>query len=284
VWRRAAAALVAIGLAGCGTGRESARSPTPTPATTASEDYAPGLAADVHVPHRSVAGDAVPVVVLVPGGAWMTADRTGLDPLARELAEQGMFVVNATYRAASDGVEFPAPVADIACAVGFAVARAETTGLGPGPVVLVGHSSGAHLAALAALRDDHHRRADCAHPAATIDGYVGLAGVYDVSQAAEAAEPLFGVGPGDDPQRWAAGNPLEWVDARPSLPVLLAHGDADDLVPTFFTRRFADALRAAGHPVTVVIVPNADHHDLYDASVVAVPITRWITLLSAHDR
>jgi acetyl esterase/lipase len=274
----------ALALAACGTAGGTSGSAPPTmthpPATTnpSTDDYAPGVAADVHLPVDVGADAAVPVVVLVPGGAWLTADRAGLDPLARELASEGIFVVNATYRAASSGARFPTPVGDIVCAVAFAVVEAEASGLRPRPVVLVGHSSGAHLAALAALGDDHFHDG-CAYPAATVDAFVGLAGVYDVALVPDVAEPLFGAGPGEAPDLWREGNPLSWVDARPSLPVFLAHGDADELVPLSFTQRFADALRAGGHPVDVEVVPGAGHHDLYAADVVAASIARWIASL-----
>ena len=58
--------------------------PPGRPVTTA--DYLPGLAADVVLPPRAT---RPPVVVLVPGGGWHTADRSGLLPLARALADGG---------------------------------------------------------------------------------------------------------------------------------------------------------------------------------------------------
>ena len=117
----------------------------------ATEDYIPGVAADVYLPDAT---GTVPLVVMVPGGAWIAADRSGLGPLAEQLAGDGIAVVNATHRPAGGDVHFPGPVRDVVCSVDFAVARLRAAGLEPHPVVLLGHSTGAHLAALAVLATD----------------------------------------------------------------------------------------------------------------------------------
>jgi acetyl esterase/lipase len=258
-------------------GDPAARPAPPPPATT---DYLPGVAADVHAP----AGRAPrAVIVLVPGGAWRTADREGLAPLAEHLAVAGHLVVNATYRAAADGVQFPVEVEDVTCAIAFAAAGAGT-GLDPShPVIVVGHSSGAHLAALAALAGSAFTGA-CPWPEAAVDALIGLAGVYDVHQVPEIAEQLFGVPLARAPDRWRDGNPFTWVDRRPALGVFLAHGDADDLVPVPSSQRFAAALERAGHPVRVEIVRGADHHAIYSAELIAPRILAWIDQLGDAER
>jgi len=85
---RFAVALVVTGslavLTGCGS--SGATPPSTAGGTVVTQDYLPGLAADVHLP---TGVRAAPVVVLVPGGAWLTADRRGLTPLARSLAAAG---------------------------------------------------------------------------------------------------------------------------------------------------------------------------------------------------
>ena len=109
---------------------------------------------------------------------------------------------------------------------------------------------------------------------------MGLSGTYDVTSFADVARPLFGVSEQDDPELWREGNPLTWVDRRPSVPVFLGHGDADRLVPLSSSRTFADALEAAGHPVHLEIVPGADHHDLYAPQVIEGALSTWIRSLA----
>jgi acetyl esterase/lipase len=148
-------------------------------------------------------------------------------------------------------------------------------------VIVLGHSAGAHLAALAALAGDHFR-AHCPYPPVRIDGLVGLSGPYDVVLLPDVAYPLFGVRAADAPATWREGDPMTWLTQRTDLPVLLAHGGADSLLPPAFTRTFADALRAAGHPVEVSIVPGADHNDMFAPKVIADTVIAWIdSLVSA---
>jgi acetyl esterase/lipase len=211
----------------------------------------------------------------------VSADRDGLTPLARALAAGGIVAVTMTYRAAGAGGRFPEQVQDVACAVDFAVQRARGAGVTPGPVVVLGHSAGGHLAALAALGADRFA-GTCAYPRAHIDALIGLAGAYDVSRIPDLAQPLFGVTPEKDPARWREGNPLTWVEQeaqRAGLTVLLAHGGSDSDVPESFTADFGEALRRHGYAVRVETVPGATHQTIYSAPVIAPFVTTWVRAL-----
>ena len=250
-------------------------SATSAPHFVGTVQYLPGVAADLYLP---TGVSRAPVVVLIPGGGWRSADRSGLTPLAEALANDGMAVVNATYRVGEDGARFPTPVQDAACAVDFAVARARQAGITPQSVVLVGHSSGGQVAAVAALAGDQFPAA-CPYAHVPPDGFVGLAGAYDLMAINGAAFELFGATSAQKPELWRMGDPATWVGARvtpPVLSVLLAHGEADDVLPTTFTTFFGDRLRAAGHPVQVVLVPKADHQTIYRPEVIEATIRDWV--------
>lgn len=244
---------------------------------TASHDYLPGLAAFPHVPPGVT---SAPVVVLVPGGGWRSADPTGLEPLAQSLAEEGVFAMPVVIRAADDGVVHPTPVEDVLCALADGAATARANGLEPERLVVLGHSSGAHLSALAALAtDDYDPR--CEDPLVAPDAVVGLAGPYDIRDFADAAAALFGDGADrDDRAQWDAANPLLRAGLRPEVPFLLLHGDADDVVPAVFSTDFGTALRAAGHATTVNILPGEDHDSIYSAQVAAEPVADWLDSLT----
>ena len=270
----AATVLAALVVGGC-----SASEPTTGPTSSSpthlagTEEYLPGLAADVYLPTDPVGAS---VVVLVPGGTWQSADRTGLGPLADALADRGIVAVTATYRTGTDESRFPVPVEDIVCAVGFAQARANEVGAS-GPLVLLGHSAGAHLAAVAALVPERFQ-GQCSSAPAAPDALVGLAGPYDVESSADVAWPLIGSTPEEDPKAWEEANPLTWAASRTELPVLLAHGDADDVVPLELTNQFVDALRDEGHEVRMELVPDADHDAIYGAQMAAL-VADWIDSL-----
>lgn len=210
------------------------------------------------------------VVVLVPGGGWSTADPTGLRPLAAALAEAGLAVVTITYGTSSTGDVYPRPLDDVACAVAFAAEQV------PGlPVVLVGHSAGAHLSAMAGLLPDRDDP-ECPYSPHQADAVVGLAGPYDVGFTGEYGEHLFGVPKNQDPGLWREGNPHTWVAERPDLPFLLVHGTVDSLAGVFFTEDMADALEGAGHPVTVELLPGREHNDVFLPEVVADLLVAWV--------
>jgi len=289
------AAVLAVGgvLVACGSGTghgaptSASGSAQGLVAPSSTEEFRPGLDADIYTPTTTgpattpatvTPGGSVsrtPVVVLIPGGGWTSADRSGLAPLAAALARSGMTVVSATYRTADSGTFYPAPLEDVACAVAFAAARATAAGIDPHPLVVVGHSAGANLAALAALTPEHVA-ATCPYPAVAPDALVGLSGPYDVAEIPEIAVALFGVSAQKDAALWKDGNPLTHADSRPDVPVLLLHGRADPVVPVSFTTRFAVALKDGGHQVTVELVAGADHVGTYQADVAAPRLVDWI--------
>ncbi|HEU5037768.1 MAG TPA: prolyl oligopeptidase family serine peptidase [Nocardioides sp.] len=269
------ALVLVLGLGSCATPGSSTRSWTPeTPASDPSLTvrYSPGLTEDVYLPRRT---GRVPLVVLVPGGSWTTSDPSGFAALAADLAHSGVVAATARIRAAEDDVVYPAPVEDVLCAVAVAVQEARSRGYVPDPVAVLGHSSGAHLAALAVLAYDDYAFG-CRAPAVEPDALVGLSGPYDISRMPDVASALFDVGPDGAPEAWQNANPVVRADRRPDVPVLLLHGVEDATVPVDFTTQFADALEAAGHPTTVDLVPGVDHLGIIRADVAGDPVAEWL--------
>lgn len=263
--RARAAAVTAVALAllaAC-----DSESPTQTPSvvgTPGPGEYLPGLAAVVELP----VGEPEAVFLVVPGGGFRAADPTGLLPLGADLADEGFAAVTITYDHAGTDTYYPRPVEEVACGIAYAAAQA------PGvPVVVVGHSAGANLAMLAGLQP---LRTDvsCPYEPHAADALVGLAGPYDVHQS-RIGEDLFGVPQTQDPEMWRDGDPLTWADARPEVPVLLMHGDADEMVPTWFTESMADALEQGGHDVVARYPEGARHNDLFRSQWLLDPLVDW---------
>ncbi len=273
----AVAALVSVAavasLAGCVDPPQTDSAKSVLPATAAGFD--PAQSSRLFLPEGEPA-EGAPLIVLVPGGGWTSADPAGLTGLATWLTRRGAAAVAVTYRTASDGAYFPTTAQDIACGLANAVARTQRAGLDVGEVVVVGHSAGAHLSAVVALTPGAFA-SGCADPPVAADRFVGLAGPYDVTLLGGLTSDIFGPD-GQDPSGWAAANPVALATERPELPVLLIHGAADATVPVALTERFATALIAGGHPVVTDYPEGVDHDSVYSAEVAGPLISDWLGL------
>ena len=245
----------------------------PVVGATASGSYDADASAEPHVPTGVT---SAPVVVMIPGGSWQSADPTSFEPLAEALADRGVVAVPVTIRAAQDGVVHPTPVEDVLCALAHGAAVAGEAGIRPTRLVLLGHSSGAHLSAVATLAPDRYDPT-CEDPVVEPDALVGLAGPYDIREFAEPAAALFA--PDADAAEWDGANPVLLADRRPEVPVLLLHGTLDDVVPTGFSTDFGTALRDGGHATTVTVLPEDDHASIYSAETAAAPVADWLASL-----
>ena len=214
-----------------------------------------------------------PAVVLVHGGSWVAGSPRSLEPLARHLAASGYLVVNTRYRLASLEVpSFPQALHDIACAVRHAAHHPASDG----SVTLIGHSAGAHLAAVVALTGDTYGE-ECDDPVvATADRLVGLAGPYDIVQLGVLAAPLFGVAPSEDPDLWASGNPMSLIGPETDVAVLLLHGDDDTVVSVRFSESFAEALESAGFLVDLQILTDVTHMTVTDPTAIGDTLVGWL--------
>jgi acetyl esterase/lipase len=255
----------------------TATSPSPTvPAVPTAFD--PAAVSQLFLPPGGATG-AIPLVVLFPGGSWNTHDNSGLVPLARQLAAAGFAVVNSSYRAGQEGVHFPVPVHDVQCAIAYAAKTAASHGITGGPLIVVGHSAGGHLAALAAVSGDALRPL-C--PVPPITGFVGLGGVYDTALFEPYLTDFFHAARIGHLALWASGDPIAYVAAGKApklLQVLLIAGGQDFDVPMNQAQAFDAALREAHVPVTLTVAAGARHADLYTPVVAATPIITWVKAL-----
>ena len=289
----ASAALLAGGLVGCGSAtdgaaRESA-APLPTATATATHDslvpsaatpitadYVPGQAAQLRLPAKA---GAAPLIVMVPGGGWATADPTGLVPLAAQLTDDGASTALITYATTSTHSTFPEAVDDVACAVRWATAQAAAHGHPATHVIVLGHSAGGHLAALVSFSGSEFG-SRCPYPVVRIDGLIGLAGVYDTDQFQPVLAPWMGKGPAQAPDAWRRVNPTAWLRDGKAVPsglrVLLIHGDADTSVPLAQTTSLARNLDAAGIDVRTDVLPGLGHLEIFQAPHAEPPIRAWL--------
>ncbi len=207
---------------------------------------------DVYVPERA-AVEPRPVVVFWHGGRWRDGDKADYRFVGATLAESGYVALVANYRH-YPAVKMPGFMHDAALAALFAAAHATEYGGARQRLYLMGHSAGAHLAALVTL--DPRYFAATGQAAPPIAGVIGLSGPYDFLPLIEPDDQdMFG-----PPELYPASQPINFVRAD-APPVLLVQGLNDATVKPKNSRNLAAALRALGVPVTLKLYPKCSHAD-----------------------
>jgi acetyl esterase/lipase len=104
---------------------------------------------DLYLPRRTDRERRIPTIVYLHSGGWIGGSRANVADVATAQLARGYAVASVDYRLASPGGgSFPAVVYDVKRAVRFLKAHADTWGLDPTRVILMGSSAGGHLAAL----------------------------------------------------------------------------------------------------------------------------------------
>jgi acetyl esterase/lipase len=241
--------LSALGLLGC-SGQDLLNGLTPSSASDQIRDleYAPDQAQALDIYRPTPSARSSPVVVFFYGGRWSTGDKAGYRFLGQALAARGIMVVIPNYRL-YPAVRFPAFVEDGAQAVAWTHRRIAEFGGDPSRLFVMGHSAGAHIAAMLALDAKFLANTDGGRDA--LRGMIGLSGPYDFLPLTDAdLQDIFG-----PPSRYPLSQPIHFVDGR-NPPLLLLHGEDDTNVKVRNTRSLARAVAAAGGPVTSVIYPH----------------------------
>jgi acetyl esterase/lipase len=207
---------------------------------------------DVYVPN-TLAVKPAPLVVFWHGGRWSFGDKADYRFVGAALAELGYVTVVANYRHYPE-VKMPGFMDDAARAVLWASAHGGEFGADANRLYLMGHSAGAHLAALVTL--DPRYFAATGKSAPPIAGVIGLSGPYDFLPLLEAdVQDMFG-----PPQNYPESQPINFVRSD-APPMLLVHGLKDDTVWPKNSRNLATALSARGVPVTLKLYPKLLHAD-----------------------
>nr|WP_276556800.1 alpha/beta hydrolase [Rhodoblastus acidophilus] len=189
-------------------------------------------------------------VLFVYGGGWRDGAREIYRFVGTALAAQGLTTIIPDYRL-YPSARFPDFMEDAARAYGWA--HAHRLADGPKPVVLMGHSAGAHIAALLAL--DPTYRMQFAPDAPPPAGLVGLAGPYAFDPTTwSSTRDIFAPAAGHPDRARPVAHAR--ADAPPSL---LLYGRADDTVGRFNGQDFAGALSKAGAAARLIEYGGVGH-------------------------
>ena len=257
--------------------------PQGLPPTYANIDYAPpepaasnGHKLDLYIPAN--AARPLPVVVWTAGSAW-SADtgKNGAGIVASQLNPAGYAVAGVSIRSSAQ-VKFPGQLYDIKAAIRWLRANAAQYNLDPNHIGIMGDSSGGWTTAMAAVTGD----------APEMEGSVGTTGVSSAVQAAVAFYPptnfltmdawaLRKCSPQDchdgenSPESRLVGCPIqscpELVKAASPMayitpadpPIMILHGDSDQLVPHNQGEQLYMALNKACKDAIFISLPKAPH-------------------------
>ncbi|MEO6612238.1 MAG: alpha/beta hydrolase [Chitinophagaceae bacterium] len=177
-----------------------------------------------------------PIVINIHGGGWnkgVKESQTGFNTFFKK----GFAVANIEYRLTGQATA-PAAVEDTRCALIYLVKNAKALNIDVNRIVIMGGSSGGHLALMGGLLGNDHRfDGNCPgveniKVAAIIDKY-GIADVWDwgygVNVTSKSARTWLGEH-ADDKKFAALVSPMTYV-SKNSPPTFIVHGDADPTVP-----------------------------------------------------
>jgi acetyl esterase/lipase len=227
------------------------------------------------------------VICLLHGGFWRIAyGRDQMTVIAQDLAASGFAVWNLEYRrTGSTAGGWPGTFEDVITGIEYlSQLTIQDVELDLNRVIVIGHSSGGHLALWAAA---HNRigRTGTAMKRVQIAAAVGLAPIADLMQAynlgvgGSAIAELLGGDPSEQYSRYQEASPGAQLPL--GVTQLIIHGTADEDVPIELSREYAQAARSAGDRVELIEITGASHMDFLDLSSSAyTALCDWLAHIS----
>ena len=229
-------------------------------------DEGRNLRADIYQPEGA---KGAPVVVFFYGGRWTTGDKEDYEFVGEALSSQGFIAVIPNLRQYPD-VKFPAFVEDAAQAVKWTRSVIGRYGGDPSKLFVMGHSSGAHVAAMLALNEAYLKGAGGSRH--WLRGMIGLAGPYDFLPMTDPdLRDIFG-----PPEKFDQSQPINFVEGD-NPPLLLMHGEDDEVVWVKNTHNLARAVQKAGGTVETVYYRELSHNRI--VSVLGAPLRSFADVL-----
>ena len=214
-------------------------------------------------------GGRAPVLLQVPGGAWMVGSkRQQAYPLMSHLAELGWVCVAINYRL-SPRSTWPDHIVDVKRALAWTKEHIAEYGGDPDWIAITGGSAGGHLSALAALTaNDPQFQPGFEDADTSVRAAVPFYGNYDFTGTDSVLHPLlaptlakyvFKLRRPEIAEAFRIASPITHVSAN-APPFFVLHGANDSLIPVEQARAFSARLRdVSRQPVVYAELPFAQH-------------------------
>ena len=234
-------------------------------------------------------------LIHVSGSGWSAPLSLDARPLkeaghvrieALPLVERGYTVFTVNHRAIPR-FQYPAPVEDVQRAVRFVRFHAVRFGIDPDRIGAIGGSSGGHLVSMLGVLpgegdseaeseiDRVSAKVQCVVARATPSDFVATAASSGASALLLGIRLRAGADPSSVEMRIAReASPITHVTAD-DPPLLLIHGDQDDIVPYALSERFRERLAETGVKTDLIKVSGARHGPGFPGAEQEPDMGRW---------
>lgn len=234
-----------------------------------SQDSGKNILGDLYLPEGDTRDR--PAVILLFGGGWAMGDRAQQKGYGITLAKAGFVCLAADYRL-SGTAKWPAQRDDVRTALTWLRTHTAAYRINPDRIAISGHSSGGHLALMAAAQEKV--AAVCAFYPAT--DLVALCALPDGKASIEGL-----LGPAPTPAQLNDASPLPQVGAG-FAPLLLLTGDADTRVPHDQTLRLYERTKALGNIAELHVFAGQPHAFDMDREMFGAASAVMISFLKRH--
>lgn len=225
----------------------------------------------------------LPVVIFVPGGGFISANKAKWLQAKLAIAEAGYVVASISYRAAPE-VKFPDPVIDVKTAIRFLRANAQRFGVDVDRIGVMGNSAGGYFAAMTGVTNglEEFEKNEHLGVRSDVKAVVDIYGLSDLNKIGVGYEKaledehyspaspesilLNGLATNsrtsgsikDYPERADKANPLKYI-GKNTVPFLIMVGDKDTRVSPNQSEIMHEGLLKAGASSKLIIVKDAEH-------------------------
>ncbi len=203
--------------------------------------------------------NSCPVIVFIHGGAWKTGDKSNHRIKGLFFAERGFVFVSINYRTFPD-TPFPLFVEDASDALAWIYRNIDRYGGDGSRIVLMGHSAGAHIAALVSYEREFLLKRGL--PRKILKGLILLDGAaYDLIELRDSFPLLFDgfIRPvfGEAEQQLREASPIYHIEKGYNPPTLIVHTRRP--ASTSQARRLSERLKDAESKVELYCACNMTH-------------------------
>ena len=236
---------------------------------------------DIYLPKEEK--DSYPVVIHIYGSAWFSNNSKGmadLGTIVKALLEAGYAVVCPNHRSSMDA-KWPAQLHDIRAVIRFVRGEAKKYKFDTSFIATSGFSSGGHLSSTAATTSglkqtkvgavdidlegtvgNYLTESSSVNAACDWSGPVDLTAM-DCGEAMKMGENspedvLLNSKLDKEPDKYLSLSATNYVDPN-DPPIIIFHGEKDNVVPCCQGKKFYELLKAAGVKTEATFVPEGGH-------------------------